>query len=413
MIANFRRIVEDENGEKHWKRVELKAEDHIIVPHFPDGLSLEAYDDYFSEYVSSVGMEPFPTTRPLWELHVFKYPTSNAPGSSFFKLHHALGDGYSLMAVVLSCLQRADNPSIPLTFPKFRSSPKSDNNSLKSLISRVPQALTFIRNTVSDFTLSMLKSTLLEDDRTPIRSGEDGVELHPLDVTTITFSLDQVKRIKASLEVTLNDVIAGVIFLGTRLYMESTINQSGNARSTSLVLLNTRAIDGYKSVDEMLHNPKAQNLWGNQFAFIQVSIPKLHESDHTFNDPLKFVYEAHATVKRNRNSWAIHLTGIVLEFLRKFSGTKVAAKFLYRIQKNASMGLTSMVGPVDKMAACDQPIKGFYMMIYNVPQSYKVTVISYMNHLRVALGTEKGIIDPQKLKRCIQEAYDMILKAAL
>ncbi|KAI3795305.1 hypothetical protein L1987_37956 [Smallanthus sonchifolius] len=243
-------------------------------------------------------MEPFLSTRPLWELHVLKYPISNAPGSAFFKLHHALGDGYSLMGVVLSCLQRADNPSIPLTFPKFRLSPKPDN-SLKSLISR---------------------STLLEDNRTPIRSGEDGVELRPLDVTTLTFS-DQVKRIKAKLEVTLNDVIAGVVFLGTRLYMESTSNQSGNARSTSLVLLNTRAIDGYKSVDEMFHNPKAQNLRGNKFAFIQVSIPKLHESDHTFN-PLKFVYEAHATVKRHRNSLAIPLTGTVLECLRKFSGTK-------------------------------------------------------------------------------------------
>ncbi|KAI3795306.1 hypothetical protein L1987_37957 [Smallanthus sonchifolius] len=92
---------------------------------------------------------------------------------------------------------------------------------------------------------------------------------------------------------------------------------------------------------------------------------------------------------------------------------KVAAKLLYGVQKNASMGLTSMVGPVEKIAACDQPIKGFYIMIYNVPQSYKVTVMSYINHLRVALGTEKGIIDPQKLKRCIQEAYEMVLKAAL
>ncbi|KAL8267682.1 hypothetical protein R6Q59_001480 [Mikania micrantha] len=81
----------------HWKRGELKAEDHIKVPQFPDGLSLEDYDDYFAEYISSVGMDPFISSRPLWEVHVFKYPTSNAQGTIIFKVHHALGDGYSLM----------------------------------------------------------------------------------------------------------------------------------------------------------------------------------------------------------------------------------------------------------------------------------------------------------------------------
>ncbi|GJZ93262.1 hypothetical protein Tco_0665327 [Tanacetum coccineum] len=93
--------VEGENGEKRWKRVELKVEDHIKVPRFPDGLSLESYDDYFSDYLSGIGIEPFPDTRPLWELHLFKYPTSNASGTAIFKLHHALGDGYVLQVLNL------------------------------------------------------------------------------------------------------------------------------------------------------------------------------------------------------------------------------------------------------------------------------------------------------------------------
>nr|GEY74233.1 geraniol 8-hydroxylase-like [Tanacetum cinerariifolium] len=185
----------------------------LLVPHkaeteiklgkifrFPNGLSLESYDDYFSEYLSGIGIEPFPDTRPLWELHLFKYPTSNASGIAIFKLHHALGDGYSLMGVVLSCLQRADDPSIPLIFPKFRLSPKSDTG-IKSLISRVPLVLTAVKNTVLDLTVSVLKSNLLEDDRSPIRSEEERVEFKSIDVTTLTFSLDQIKQIKYSLDV--------------------------------------------------------------------------------------------------------------------------------------------------------------------------------------------------------------------
>ena len=63
------------------------------------------------------------------------------------------------------------------------------------------------------------------------------------------------------------------------------------------MLLNTRSIGGYKSVNEMLHNPKAQNQWENHFGFLHVSLPKLHGYDHSLN-PLKFVYEAQKLIKR-------------------------------------------------------------------------------------------------------------------
>lgn len=39
-------------------------------------------------------------------------------------------------------------------------------------------------------------------------------------------------------------------------------------------------------------------------------------------------------------------------------------------------------------------------------------MISYMGKLRVAVGTEKGFIDPQKFKSCTERAFEMILKAA-
>lgn len=128
------------------------------------------------------------------------------------------------------------------------------------------------------------------------------------------------------LEQTINDVITGVVFLGTRLYMEATSSQSGNARTTSLVMLNTRLIDGYRSVDEMLYSPKAQNLWGNQFGFIQVSVPKLNQSDDQSLNPLKFVYEAHNIISQKRNSWGIYLTGMLLESIRKYRGTPVCLR---------------------------------------------------------------------------------------
>lgn len=196
--------VEDKNGVKHWKRVEVKLEDHVNVPIFPDGLSPESYDDYFDDYLTKIAMKEFPQSRPLWEIHIIKYPTSNAAGTVVFKLHHALGDGFSLMGALLSCLQRADNPNLPITFPSFKVSSNLDSG--RSIIRAVPRALSAAFNTVSDFGWSLLKSTVVEDDRTPIRSGDPGVEFRPLSITTISFSLDNIQKIKAKLGVVRSNI---------------------------------------------------------------------------------------------------------------------------------------------------------------------------------------------------------------
>ncbi|KAI3780640.1 hypothetical protein L2E82_10625 [Cichorium intybus] len=403
-------MVEDKEGRKHWKRVVVKAEDHITVPYFPEGLSPESYDKYFNDYLSKIAMEPLPQTKPLWEIHVIKYPTSNASGNVVFKLHHALGDGFSLMGALLSCLQRADNPSLPLTFPNFQKAHTQDNED-KSLINTVARALSGALNTVLDFGWSVLKSSFLEDSRTPIRSGKEGVEFRPINIMTMTFSLDQIKQIKSCLQVTINDVVTGMIFLGTRLYMEATCEESRNASSTALVLLNTRSIGGYKSVDEMVENQEAQIQWGNQFGFLHVSLPELHQYDQSLN-PLKFVHETRDIIKRKRNSSGVYLTGMLLESVRKYRGPEATAEYIHSTLKNSSMTVSNMIGPLEKMTLSNQPVKGLYFMVVNVPQSLTVTVMSYMDQLRVAVGTEKGLIDPVKFQTCTEKAYSMIFSAA-
>ncbi|MBA0842557.1 hypothetical protein Goarm_002377 [Gossypium armourianum] len=45
-------------------------------------------------------------------------------------------------------------------------------------------------------------------------------------------------------------------------------------------------------------------------------------------------------------------------------------------------------------------------------QSLTITMVSYMGKLRIAVGTEKGYIDPPKFKSSIENALEMILKAA-
>ncbi|KAI8008802.1 O-acyltransferase WSD1 [Camellia lanceoleosa] len=320
-------MVEDKKGARKWKRVEVNLKDHVKVPVFPRGLSPALYQDHFNDYFSKIAMDQLPQNRPLWEIHIIKYPTTTASGHIIFKLHHALGDGYSLMGALLSSTQRADNPSFPLTFPSRQSQSHQKKNGEKvgNIFRHAGRIFSGVFDTLLDFGESIVKSGL-DDDRTPIHSGTEGLEFHPKVTTKMTFSLDQLKQIKDNLNVTINDVIVGIIYLGTRMYMKvATKNNNDelenyNTATTGLVLLNTRAIGSYKSVSEMLKK-NAEMPWGNRFAFLHVPVPQLTNDESSI--PLDFVLKTHKMIKRKRNSSTVYFTGLLLDIMRKFRGSEV------------------------------------------------------------------------------------------
>lgn len=96
--------------------------------------------------------------------------------------------------------------------------------------------------------------------------------------------------------------------------------KSRASTSTALVLLNTRNTEGYQSVSEML-NAGAKGPWGNRISFLHVPIPKLEDS-RVWN-PLEFVWEAHHIIKRKKQSFAVPLTGMLLDIESKVKGHEV------------------------------------------------------------------------------------------
>jgi len=191
--------IRDQEGKRRWKRVEVKPEEHVKIPKFPETNSPELYDHYLDDYVTRILTERTPQNKPLWEIHIIKYPTSNAAGTIIFKLHHALGDGYSLMGALLSCLQRIDDPSLPLTFPSKASS--SSQVSKKNMIQKLPSFISSFFSSMSDFGSSLVKTRMVVDEKTPVRSGYEGTESMPFALSNISLSLDHVKAIKTKLGV--------------------------------------------------------------------------------------------------------------------------------------------------------------------------------------------------------------------
>ncbi|XP_022952996.1 O-acyltransferase WSD1-like [Cucurbita moschata] len=400
-------MVNDVNGERKWKKVEVNIEEHIIVHTPPSNLSLQLFDAYFNEYMTNYALQELPQNKPLWEIHIINCPTNNAAGNLVFKIHHSLGDGYSLMGVLISSMTRAHDPSLPLTFPSRKVKLEQSGH----ILGRVYQFLLSSMNTVLDFGGNMMKSSVLEDHLTPIRSGGDGVEFRTFAIRTITFSLHHIKKIKAKLGVTINDVITGMIFLGLRLYMQETRPDSTNSNSTALVLINTRMVENYKSVQDMLKPNNSNAPWGNRFALLHIDIPKA--TDCELSNPLQFIKAAQKMIKRKRYSSAVFLVGKLMEMIHKLRGPEVAAKFMYKTAQNTSLSISNMMGPREKMAMCGHPVKGVYFTVVGIPQSLMITVISYMEQLRITLLSEKEFIDEEKLTSCIEKAFENIHEASM
>ncbi|KAB5520016.1 hypothetical protein DKX38_024335 [Salix brachista] len=119
------------------------------------------------------------------------FQLSRLASTIIFKIHHAIGDGYSLMGALLSCLQRVDNPSLPLTLLSVQ--PRVDTSGdHRTIFKTVPKIFSLLFNTVSDFLGGLMKSSLVEDDMSPIRSGDIGIEFRPIAPTAMTFSLGQI-----------------------------------------------------------------------------------------------------------------------------------------------------------------------------------------------------------------------------
>uniref|UniRef100_A0A803MLY1 Diacylglycerol O-acyltransferase n=1 Tax=Chenopodium quinoa TaxID=63459 RepID=A0A803MLY1_CHEQI len=374
--------VEDKKGKSKWKRVEVKIKDHVVIPVYPEGLSTEDYSKHFDDYISKISTSQIPQDKSLWQLHIFNYPTKNAASTFIYKFHHALADGTSLMGVVYSCFKRVDDPSKPLTFPSRTTSTEKQSHSMKKVLNIVPNFMASIFYAFLYFGQS-IRLLYSADDRTPIRSGN--TEMNPdCRICTVNLSLTDVKRIKTILGVTVNDVVVGIIFLGTRLYMQEINNgQPKSTRSTVVITLNIRSDKGYARAEEM-RKDNAKVPWGNRFSGIAIPMTNLEENDT--KNPVKFILKAHKIIKRKGNTpFAQILLGCYLGAVRTCGGLQAAAQTFEGRSKNCSFLMTNMIGPIEKMSFASHPVVGFYF----VPTGLKSTRIKFMlsSTLQLLAGT--------------------------
>ncbi|CAI5476800.1 unnamed protein product [Closterium sp. Yama58-4] len=62
--------------------------------------------------------KPLDASRPLWR--VYLVPLPHGRSAALFRIHHSMGDGVSLMSLLLACTRRTDNPALLPTLPSAK-----------------------------------------------------------------------------------------------------------------------------------------------------------------------------------------------------------------------------------------------------------------------------------------------------
>ncbi|KAK9136083.1 hypothetical protein Syun_015413 [Stephania yunnanensis] len=353
----------DKKGVKWWRKVDFRVKDLVVFPTLPSGLSPEEYDQHLHEYLSKIGTEGFPKDRPLWEVHIIKHPTSNGGGAVVFKFCHAIGDGYSLVSLLMNVLRRADDPLLPLTFPNVPLRPKAVRKNgcgfpLKCF------------NTISDVWESTLRGTCLKDHKSAVRSGKPkciwSLLLFQSSLCSWRTSSKSSQKLKGLLMLqSVNDVITGMIHYAIHLYLFKKEKDLGGKRMTSVAMLNVRSLRGFSSIDEMM---KA-GIWGNGSITLSMPIPTFVPEKHIDLDPLEFIRRAKKSMKRIRDSMFVQLAMPLAKTLMRMKGAEGFAEFIYSSMKNATTLITNVIGPHEKMAMAGSPVSDFYYIVTGIPQA--------------------------------------------
>ncbi|KAL6848641.1 hypothetical protein ACP4OV_021224 [Aristida adscensionis] len=407
-----------------WVRTTVNVDDHLILPYFDPAATSDNPDQAVEDYLSSLSTKPMDHSRPLWELHVLDFPTSEAAATVVLRMHHSLGDGISLLSLLIACTRSAADPArLPaLPEPPRRPGPAHAlprpplSAGLPAFLLWVWSYVVLAWHTLVDVALFVATAWFLRDPRTPFM-GSESVEFRRKRFVHRTLSLDDVKFVKNAMKCTVNDVFIGVTNAGlSRYYFRKTSDTNGERQKSqknicvrSALLVNIRKTPGLHNLAEMMDSGKRNDAkWGNLIGYI---ILPFHIAMH--DDPLEYIRQGKRTAERKKRSLEAVFTYWSGNLIVKLFGIKAAAALCYGMFTNTTMSFSSMVGPVEKVEFYGHPIVYIAPSVYGHPHALTVHYQSYVNTVKVVLAVDDDQIpDSHQLLDDFAESLRLIRQAA-
>ncbi|XP_010520975.1 PREDICTED: O-acyltransferase WSD1-like isoform X2 [Tarenaya hassleriana] len=413
-----KRSSKEDDGEKRgkkprWVRTNVNVQDHVIVPEI-DLEGIQDTEQFTDHYVTNLTTVPLNTSKPLWEIHILNVKTSDAESIAVIRSHHSLGDGLSLMSLVLACTRKTSDPEALPTVPVMKRHQlfRSDRNLFIRSVLAVWLVMRLILNTVVDVLLFLATTLFLKDTETPLKGGAD-VGLNPKRFAHRIVPLDDIKLIKNAMKMTINDVLLGVTQAALSRYLnrrydnnnkEDEITRGNRNNLPRRIRLRATVL----SLADMM-GKGSKFRWGNRIGYVILPF-----SITLRTNPLDHLSKAKATIDRKKLSLEAALTYFSAKLVLNTLGVKVAAKIVHRALSNTTMSFSNIVGPVEEISFYGHPISYFAPSVYGHPQALTVHFQSYANKMTISTAVDpKAISDPRKLCDDFEESLKAIKVAVL
>ncbi|MBA0548756.1 hypothetical protein Golob_019835, partial [Gossypium lobatum] len=203
-------------GGMKWVRTQVDLEKHVIVPKLDP--NIDSPEKFLEDYIYNLSKTSIDESQPLWDLHLLNLRTSESEAVGVFRIHHSLGDGTSLMSLLLACTRQMNDPLALPTVPIKKQEKKNDHTWFWRITSMFWSSFQVFLNTVVDVFMFIATALFLKDTQNPLK-GPPGVEFTPRRIVYRTVSLDDIKLVKNAMNTTINDVALGITQAGLSLYI--------------------------------------------------------------------------------------------------------------------------------------------------------------------------------------------------
>ncbi|CAN6312706.1 unnamed protein product [Urochloa humidicola] len=407
-----------------WVHTAVNLDDHIIVPDL-DRAAISADPDMaLEDYVASLSTLPMDQSRPLWELHVLDFPTSEAASAAVFRIHHALGDGASLISLLLTCTRNATDPEAPPAMPSAQDArrrarpvygvlprPAWSAGILALAAWIVSCALLAWHSAVDGARFVAMALGLVRDPPT-VFTGVKGVEFRGKRFVMRSFSLGDVKLVKQALGCTINDVLVGVTTAALSRYYFRKLGDHDSNKGTflrSFLVVNLRPTPGIQELAKMMESGKHNDLkWGNRLGYIMLPFEiAMHD------DPLDYVRSAKKTIDRKKHSLEAIITHAITVMVTKLFGTEVSGTIFHRTVSSTTVQFSNMIGPTEPIEFHGHPVAYIAPSIFGHPSALTIHWQSYTDTIRAILAVDDAQFpDSHKLLDDFAKSLELVRDAS-
>ncbi|CAJ1972225.1 unnamed protein product [Sphenostylis stenocarpa] len=408
-----------EGRKRKWIPTTVDLDKHVIVPEIDSNSNVEQADRFVEDYISHFIKTPLDMSKPLWELHILNIKTSDAEAVAIFRIHHSLGDGASLISLLLAATRKTSDPLALPTVPTQNKHSSRHRSTPFSWLFAIWWGLLLICHTLLDVLLFILTIFFIRDTPTPLK-GPPGVGSNNKRFVHRTVSMDDIKLIKNEMKTTINDVMLGVTQAAltrylNRAYADVNSNINGAKERSSVhkkirlrasLMVNIRPGGGIQDLADMMAE-KSKVKWGNWIGYIILPF-----SIALCEDPLEYVRQAKNTIDRKKHSLEAILSNVCAKAILNLLGVKAAATLTQTVLSNTTLTFSNVPGPVEEISFFGQPVAYIAPTVYGHPHALTIHFQSHAKKMTISVAVDPLVIpDPYLLCDDLEHSLNLIRDA--